>query len=55
MILAQKKFRIGDTVRLNSGSPDLKVVAAGEQITVEWFNGESIECCTLPSVCFKTA
>jgi uncharacterized protein YodC (DUF2158 family) len=53
MIRVQKNFRIGETVRLNSGSPDLKVVGAGKHITVEWFNGTTVERCTLPSVCFK--
>jgi uncharacterized protein YodC (DUF2158 family) len=56
MILAQKKFRIGDTVRLNSGSPDLKVVASGpKKTTVEWHDGESVKRYKSPTVCFKSA
>jgi uncharacterized protein YodC (DUF2158 family) len=49
----QVQFRVGDKVRLNSGSPDLTVVLAGEQTTVEWLNGESVERFTSPSVCFR--
>ena len=53
MIHTQKKLRVGETVKLNSGSPDLKVVSSGEQTTVEWFDGTSIGRATLPSICFK--
>ena len=39
----------GDIVRLNSGSPDLRVVSMnGDKITVEWL--AQLE---LPSVCFQ--
>jgi uncharacterized protein YodC (DUF2158 family) len=48
----QIKFRVGSKVRLNSGSPDLTVLTSNKQTTVEWFNGEFVERCTLPSVCF---
>ena len=51
MIDVQKKFRIGQKVRLNSGSPDLTVVDMGDRITVEWSCDAGKERCPFPSVC----
>ena len=55
MVHIQPKFRVGETVKLNSGSPDLKVVRSGEETTVEWFDGVYVQRATLPSVCFQLA
>lgn len=47
------KHKVGDIVRLNSGSPDLLVAAvSGDEITVEWLNEGRRETYTAPSVCF---
>jgi hypothetical protein len=48
------ELQIGHIVHLNSGSPDLKIVAInGNEIEIEWTNekGQS-ERTTLPRVCF---
>ena len=53
--MQQLQLQKGHIVHLNSGSPDLKVVAVeGKDITVEWFNEEDVlEQITLPEGCFK--
>lgn len=50
----QKEIQIGEMVHLNSGSPDLKVVAiVAAQIEVEWTNESgNQERLTLPAPCF---
>jgi hypothetical protein len=46
------ELRIGDTVRLNSGSPDAKVVSCdGPKITMEWSGESGPSRLTLPSPC----
>jgi uncharacterized protein YodC (DUF2158 family) len=55
MISQDTGFRIGEKVLLNSGSPELEVVAADESrgtTTVKWHNGAAVEQMTLPTVCF---
>jgi uncharacterized protein YodC (DUF2158 family) len=48
------ELRIGDAVRLKSGSPDLKVVAADDiQVTVEWHDGVELRRWEQPKVCFS--
>jgi len=47
----EKSFHVGDTVQLNSGSPDLQVIALdGDAVTVEWKDKT-----TLPTACFEPA
>lgn len=47
-------LKVGDIVHLNSGSPDLKVVANDvNQLTVEWQVESGLERMTLPTVCFR--
>jgi hypothetical protein len=56
-MLEQTELQIGELVRLNSGSPDLKVVAFdGDQVEMEWV-GESgnLERMMLPKACFRKA
>jgi uncharacterized protein YodC (DUF2158 family) len=58
MISAKAGFRIGEKVKLNSGSPDLAVIAideAEDTATVEWHNGVAMEQMTLPAVCFHAS
>jgi hypothetical protein len=52
--MQQDELQIGYIVHLNSGSPDLKVVAIeGDEIAVEWRNEtNSLERMSLPRVCF---
>ena len=53
----QIPLRTNDIVHLNSGSPDLKIVALdGEKATVEWRDDEGvIQAMTLPNVCLRLA
>ena len=48
-------MRIGDIVRLNSGSPELKVISIDStQIEVEWVHeGGEPERMTRPTICFR--
>lgn len=49
-------IHIGSIVHLNSGSPDLKVVAAnGDLVSVEWLNerGNWERLSDRPAVCFR--
>jgi hypothetical protein len=50
----QTAFSIGEIVHLNSGSPDLRVIAViGEEIKVEWETQPGIfDTTTSPAVCF---
>jgi uncharacterized protein YodC (DUF2158 family) len=56
MLNVEAVFRIGEKVRLNSGSPELTVVGVDndrERVTVEWHGGDDLERSTLPSACFS--
>ncbi len=47
-----EEIRIGDAVHLNSGSPDLKVIAwDARKVVVEWHNGTDLEIALFPRVC----
>lgn len=51
-MLKTEKLRVGDRVRLNSGSPDSKVVACdARKVAVEWHNGTDSEIALFPRVC----
>jgi hypothetical protein len=52
--MQQAELQISHIVHLNSGSPDLKIVAINDdEIEVEWINEEGkLERMTLPQVCF---
>lgn len=51
----QEKIHVGDIVHLNSGSPDLKVVAlSGLDVRVEWCGESGLEQAVFPSVCLKS-
>jgi uncharacterized protein YodC (DUF2158 family) len=57
MINPNTTFRTGEKVYLNSGSPELTIIAisnADKMTTVEWHNGSAVEQCSLPSVCFRS-
>jgi len=46
------RFTPGEIVHLNSGSPDLKVIAVdGDQVTVEWDGGK--QQATFSDVCLQ--
>lgn len=46
-----KEIRIGDTVRLKSGSPDLHVIAQDSRnLVVSWHNGTDTELALFPVV-----
>ena len=48
------KFQIGDAVKLNSGSPVLRVVGVEKDITVEFVNdANETEQFTMPAPCFN--
>jgi len=50
----QKALHVGDMVHLNSGSPDLKVVArTGDDVRVEWEGESGPEQAEFPSVCLN--
>ena len=51
----QSQISVGDLVRLNSGSPDLEVIAAGTEVTVQWRNGEEIKQSVIPLPCVHHA
>jgi len=51
MINTSNPFAIGQKVKLNSGSPELTVVATGERTKVEWLDGLTTVSHTFPSVC----
>ncbi len=55
MITVETQFRIGQKVRLNSGSPDLEVVEVDEsnRVTCEWHNGVTVERLILRAECFR--
>jgi uncharacterized protein YodC (DUF2158 family) len=47
--MSESQFQVGDIVHLNSGSPDLKVMAVvGDKVSVEWGDEEKAE---FPAVC----
>jgi hypothetical protein len=48
----QQEIRPGNLVRLNSGSPDLKVIAVSEKvIEVEWNDNGETKTSTFSSAC----
>jgi hypothetical protein len=50
----QLQLQVSYIVHLNSGSPDLKLVALGsDNATVEWQTESGLERMTLPAVCFR--
>jgi hypothetical protein len=50
----QSQLPTDHIIHLNSGGPDLKVVAFdGSDGTVEWLAESSLEQMTLPAVCFR--
>jgi uncharacterized protein YodC (DUF2158 family) len=49
-----KRFRAGETVRLNSGGPNLAVIASrDDKVTVEWQAEGETKRHTLPAACFS--
>jgi uncharacterized protein YodC (DUF2158 family) len=47
-------FSIGDTVRLNSGSPTLTVVAIHDgDLSVGWIDVNGLQRLSLPAACFN--
>ena len=57
MISTETAFRIGESVYLNSGSPELKVVDVrngGSKVTVEWKESGTIHRNILPAACFTS-
>jgi len=53
-MIGTNESNIGAIVHLNSGSPDLKVVAKdANHLTVEWRGESGLERLTLPEVCFR--
>jgi hypothetical protein len=50
----KKELSIGDIVRLNSGSPDLRVIAipVKSRVTVEWHTATEREELTASQECF---
>lgn len=56
MISERTMFRVGEKVRLNSGSPDLTVIAINEssgKVQCEWHNGNSVDRLELSAKCFR--
>lgn len=51
----QLSLKIGDVVHLNSGSPDLKVIALRDYdvVVVEWDGESGPEQTEFPSVCLR--
>lgn len=50
----QINFVIGQIVHLNSGSPDLKIIAIQDgKVTVEWQSESGIQNATFPAVCLR--
>ncbi len=50
----QLKLKIGDVVHLNSGSPNLRVIALrGDDVVVEWDGELGPEQTEFPSVCLR--
>jgi hypothetical protein len=51
MLRNTNQLQVGDIVRLNSGSPDLRIVDL-DRVTVEWKNDQGeTESAVYPSVC----
>jgi uncharacterized protein YodC (DUF2158 family) len=52
----KKEIQVGDVVHLNSGSPDMTVIALdclAENVAVEWLSEDGIERHVYPSVCLQ--
>jgi uncharacterized protein YodC (DUF2158 family) len=48
----QAEIKVGDTVRLNSGGPEMRIVSVTEMVTAEWVNGKGeASRCSLPVAC----
>ena len=53
-MLQAAELYIGDLVRLNSGSPDLRIIASdARKVAVEWHNGTDREIALFPKVCVR--
>jgi uncharacterized protein YodC (DUF2158 family) len=49
-----KELRIGDNVRLNSGSPNMKIIAVSvEDVHVQWDRKGALQQHTFPRVCVR--
>ena len=51
MVDLAKQFRIGQKVKLNSGSPELTVTEVNDRVGVEWANESSMKSSTFLAVC----
>jgi len=56
--MINQELQLGNVVHLNSGSPDLRVIALDdqkEQVAVEWVRDGLVDRAIFPSVCVRRA